>query len=127
MQENENHSEEIQLFDSIYFTTDLNDVLHHVAKWAQIIGVISLLNFGIAVVKLLSNINSDDLATKAISGVVGYLLLKAGLKIDSGLEKYNQTTLQEGFRYLYRYFFSSFILFVLIVIVMLVAFFVYFV
>jgi len=125
MQEQLQNQEEIQLFNHLPIISKFKDTLYGVAKWSQIIGVISMISLGISVVKLLSNINANDIATNAIGAAVGFLLFKSGNNLENGLEKYNQNTLQQGFRYLYRYFFISFLLCFTIVLIAIIVFIIY--
>jgi hypothetical protein len=127
MQEEHQHNNEIQLFNYLYFTNKLKEVLQVVAQWSQIIGVISMINAGISAIQLFTNSNNEDIAIKALSAVVGFLLFKSGVNIEKGLANYNQTTLQNGFRYLYRYFFVSFILYTFLAIILIIVGFTYFI
>lgn len=119
IQENKPIEEQIHLFNNISVTSNLKEVLLSIAKWSQIIGIISMLSVLIATIKLILASDGTSFAVYALAGLIGYLIFKSGNKIEQAIKNYNQNSLQEGFRYLYRYFFISFILYVLLAVVVI--------
>lgn len=119
IQENKPIEEQIHLFNNISVTSNLKEVLLSIAKWSQIIGIISMLSVLIATIKLILTSDGTSFAVDALAGLIGYLIFKSGNKIEQAIKNYNQNSLQEGFRYLYRYFFISFILYVLLTVVVI--------